>query len=130
MSFQTGKLRVLMQEMANLTLPECQTSCLAPLSCCDELYCQISIVYADKVYNIKLIPDETQAIPMMGPNGCRVEPYLRPLCTLHTCAVNSFGFKPGDEKWTEEYFELRDKCEEAMFGDDYGNVETEFAGIT
>ena len=44
--------------------------------------------------------------------GCTVPPYLRVLCTLHTCEVNSFGFKRGDTVWTDEYFKLRDQIEQ------------------
>lgn len=47
----------------------------------------------------------------MGPNGCIVEPHLRPLCTFHTCSVNNYGYKPGDELWTETYFALRNQIE-------------------
>jgi hypothetical protein len=30
---------------------------------------------------------------------------------MHTCQINSLGFKPGDEKWTRKYFCLRAKIE-------------------
>jgi hypothetical protein len=30
---------------------------------------------------------------------------------MHTCAINSLGFKPGDMEWTKKYFTLREKIE-------------------
>lgn len=116
MTFRTAKLRVLMQEMADLTFPECRDSCNVPLSCCDEMYCEITAKYALAEHGIDLKPDLTQKLPLMGPGGCRVEPYLRPLCTLHTCAINAFGWKPGDVDWTNYYFELRAKWEVLLDG--------------
>ena len=46
-------------------------------------------------------------LPMMGLSGCTLEPHLRPVCTFHTCEVNSYACKRGDEAWTERYFALR-----------------------
>lgn len=114
--FTNGKLKVLMQEMADLTLPECTNTCMMPLSCCDSLYCDITEAYAKQVYDITLSPTDHPKLKFMGTNGCTVEPYLRPMCTLHTCEINSLGFKRNDpeQKWTNEYFELREKVDELM----------------
>ena len=50
-------------------------------------------------------------LKFMGPTGCVVPPHFRPLCTLHVCSINGMGFKPGDAKWTKQYFGLRAKIE-------------------
>ena len=63
---------------------------------------------------VTLVPTGHPTLPFMGPNGCTVEPHLRPLCTMHTCAINAFGFKPDDPEWTVKYFVLRELIEEAM----------------
>ena len=76
----------------------------------------MAIQIAKEDYGIELVP-ETQPHPkgllFIGEKGCTVPPYLRPLCTLHTCDVNSFGFKRNDPKgvWTKKYFALRAKIE-------------------
>lgn len=50
-------------------------------------------------------------LPFMGSDGCIVAPHLRPICTVHTCDINSLGFKKGDPDWTKRYFALRAKLE-------------------
>jgi hypothetical protein len=51
----------------------------------------------------------------MGKDGCVCPPHLRPLCTLHVCNINSFGFDPQDPEFNDKYFALRDKiCLVAM----------------
>jgi hypothetical protein len=114
-SFQRGRYRVLAQEMADLTAPECATVCRPAHSCCDELYCDIAREYARQEHDVVLQPAGYHArLPFMGPTGCVVEPYLRPLCTGHTCEVNNYGFKVNDPGWSERYFELRERLNEAM----------------
>jgi hypothetical protein len=113
----TNKLVVLFQKMADLTAPECASTCRAPHSCCDEMYCQLTKDYAMERYGIVLRPEEPcegnpHHLPFIGPKGCVVAPYLRPLCTLHTCQINSLGFKAGDEKWTRKYFKLRTEIDQ------------------
>jgi hypothetical protein len=48
----------------------------------------------------------------MGPTGCTAAPHLRPLCTYHTCKINSLGCDPADPEWTTTYFDVRDRIEE------------------
>lgn len=114
-----GILKVLMKEMADLTLPECQTACRKPMSCCDEMYCEITIHYAKRAYNITLQPTGHPTLPLMGPAGCVAEPHLRPLCTLHTCAVQSIGHKlertAEADQWNEDYFKLRYRIEDLSY---------------
>lgn len=60
---------------------------------------------------VTLTPTEHPTLKFMGPTGCVVEPHLRPLCTLHTCAINGAGFKAGDDEWNRKYFALREELE-------------------
>jgi hypothetical protein len=68
-------------------------------------------MYAQDKWGVTLERTDHPKLPLMGPNGCTAEPHLRPICTLHTCDVNSLGFKRGDEEWTRKYFEIRDEIE-------------------
>lgn len=106
-----NKLIALYQQMADLTQPECANNCRVPLSCCDPMYCEMAEQYAKEKYNIDLETTGHATLKFMGEKGCTVAPYLRPSCTMHTCAVNSLGFKPDDKDWTRKYFALRYKIE-------------------
>lgn len=129
LSLKLASLKVLMQEMALLTEPECASVCRRPYSCCDPMYCAITAQYALEAHGVTLEPVNLDPnLPFLGPKGCIVEPYLRPMCTVHTCEINAFGFKLGNEnmqhgfvslkvnrQWTREYFELRDRLDKLMF---------------
>lgn len=110
----TNQIIVLYQEMADLTAPECAKSCRCPHTCCDSLACKMTKEYAKDRYGIELeqYPPNHRGAFYLGPNGCTVAPYLRPHCTMHTCDINSLGFKRGDAKWTKNYFKLRSEIEE------------------
>ena len=97
------------QKMADLTLPKCK-KCPCPLSCCSPEYCEITIKHAAETWGIQLERTKHPTLPLMGENGCTAQPHLRPICTVHNCKINALGFDP-DMKWTEEYFDLRDKIE-------------------
>lgn len=114
MSEAPEKLVVLYQEMADLTAPECATSCRCPHTCCDDFACQMTKQYAKEKYGIALTqyPPNHRGAFYLGPSGCTVAPYLRPHCTMHTCDINGLGFKRGDRKWTQKYFSLRAKIED------------------
>ena len=105
----------LFREMSELTAPECAKNCKIPHSCCDDMYCGMAEEIALDQHGITLTRTSHPTLRFMGPNGCTVEPHLRPLCTLHTCAVNSHGFKPGDPEWTKRYFDLREKIGPDIF---------------
>jgi len=107
-----AKLVVLYQQMADLTTPECAGTCRVPHSCCDPMYCDLTIEYAKDHWDVELQPTGHPRLPLMGPNGCTAAPHLRPLCTVHTCQINGLGFKPGDPAWTKRYFDLREQLEE------------------
>lgn len=102
----------LYQEMADHTAPECATVCRLPHSCCEKRYCEMALGFA-KSRGVDLQPLwREQPIPFLHENGCVVPPHLRPICTLHTCAINAFGYKQGDRAWTDKYFEIRDRIDE------------------
>lgn len=112
------KLKNLYQQLSELTNPMCG-KCAHSYGCCSKEYCEL---VEDRAKELGVtIPEKTNnPIPYMGGNGCVVPPYLRPICTMHTCDINSLGFvrdysstglKPDKEK-TTEYFRLRKEIEE------------------
>lgn len=107
-------LKVLMKEMAELTLPECRDVCIIPLSCCDKMYCEIALHYAKRTYNIELKPTSHPTLPFMSKSGCIVEPHMRPMCTVHTCAVQSIGWKINNNEWNETYWLLRNRIDDLL----------------
>ena len=114
------QLKVLFGQMSDLTAPECNAKkcrCATPTLCCDAMYCEMALQFSKDFWNEdisdRMIPD--QHLPFMGPGGCVLEPHLRPLCTLHTCEINAFGFKRGDPAWTKKYHDLRDKIDEVTY---------------
>jgi len=104
-------LVTLFREMSDLTAPECASVCKLPHSCCSLEYCNMAEQFARDDGIILLHTDHPQ-LPFMGPTGCTVAPHFRPLCTLHTCDINSLGFKKHDPEWTDRYFILRNQIEE------------------
>lgn len=108
-------LKQLYKEMSILTLPECRSVCRVPFSCCSSEYCEMAKSYAKERWNVELKPTGNTKLPFMSPTGCIVEPHLRPICTMHTCAINSMGCKATDIIWTNKYFALRDKIEELEY---------------
>lgn len=102
----------LMQQMADLTLPECQ-KCRLPLSCCDSMYCEMAMEYAKEELGVTLEKTDHPILPLMGLTGCTAAPHLRPLCTLHTCKINGIG-SSGNSDWDRQYFELREKIDESL----------------
>lgn len=104
------KLIATYQEMADLTRPECGAkTCgqIGPNRCCDPMYCKETIRYARRRWDTELIPTDHPKLSLMGPDGCTAPPHTRPICTIHTCEVNSIGCKKDDPVWTENYFALR-----------------------
>lgn len=74
----------------------------------------MAMQYADEEWGVKLEPTTHPNLPLMGPNGCNAAPHLRPLCTLHTCKINSIGTS-GNTTWDERYFQLREQIDETEF---------------
>lgn len=92
-------------EMYKLTESECG-KCRVPYSCCSAEYCQMAKEYAKDVYKTEPPQVRDEGLLYLSENGCILEPHLRPLCTLHTCQINSVG-SSGNLEWDEKYFELR-----------------------
>lgn len=103
----------LYKKLSEHTQPVCATYCRKPQSCCDAYFCEAAIVYAKEHWNTTLERTGHPTLPMMGPNGCIVEPHMRPLCTYHVCCVDALGYKPNDPAWTLEYFNLREMVQNA-----------------
>jgi hypothetical protein len=114
------RLVQLYQEMSDHTKGKCGATCgmlpdLRPHRCCERTFCAAAREYARTEYGIDLVPTGHPTIPYMGPNGCTVAPHLRPICTLHTCEINSVGCTK-DPQWDEKYFELFDDINLTEFG--------------
>lgn len=105
-------LVVLMQEMYEHTRPECG-KCRSPLSCCSPEYCEMTIEYAKENWAVDLVRTNHPTLPLMGETGCTAQPHLRPLCTLHTCKINSIG-SSGNPNWDDKYFKIREKIENLL----------------
>ena len=103
----------LFQEMYELTHPEC-CKCRIPYSCCSPEYCEMAIEYAKEDWDIVLERTGHPNLPLMGPNGCVAAPHLRPLCTFHTCGINSLGTS-GNQEWDQKYFDLRERIDDLMW---------------
>jgi hypothetical protein len=94
------KIKDLYSKMAKLTLSKCSGGCLIRLGyCCSPEYCELAVEYA-KEHGIELKETKNE-------KGCLVEPWLRPLCTLHICERLLFQ----DEEFSKKYFDLREQIE-------------------
>ena len=103
------KLIDMYEQMSELTNPKCATCKPRPYSCCERMYCDLaSETISEAGLYIEAIDE--QELPYMRSEGCIVPPYLRPLCTMHTCSINAMGFDK-DMEWTKEYFKLRNKID-------------------
>lgn len=109
------KLIELYNQMYNHTKSKCKRprcKSISKMRCCSPEYCEDVIAYAKDRWNIDLKITDHESLPLMGPEGCIAEPYLRPSCTLHDCRINSLGFDPEDEEWTVQYFKIREQINE------------------
>lgn len=102
-----SQLKVLAQEMADLTLPECR-KCRVPFNCCSLSACELTEGLAQAM-EIDLPPRLNDNIPYLGDNGCILEPWQRIICATHTCDIAAVGCKPKDLEWTTRYWILREK---------------------
>lgn len=105
------QLKDLYAKMYEFTKNECSSKCILPHSCCSPEYCAMAIDLAKKNWGETLAPtsqflDKKTKLPLMGDKGCVAAPHLRPLCTLHTCAINNMATS-GDRRWDKEYFKIR-----------------------
>lgn len=95
------RLKYMFKEMAELTKNACLKGCITGLgSCCSEDYCNLAKKNArEHGLDIK----DTRCS-----SGCLVEPWLRPICTVHICE-RLYMF---DNEFAEEYFNLREEISE------------------
>lgn len=112
MASTDDRLVKLYADMSELTKPECGKTCRRPHSCCQAENCADAERWAKDEWGITLVRTGHPKLPFMGPEGCVVPPHLRPICTVHTCEVNSLGFKAGDPAWTAKYFKIRNEIDE------------------
>lgn len=63
---------------------------------------------------VALTPIEGASMLFLGPAGCIVPPHLRPLCTRHTCSMNSLGTL-GDAEQDAKYFQLCDQIDQLHY---------------
>lgn len=106
------------QAIVDLTGPVCSGTLLEgqprckPMSqnrCCDKWHCDLA---ANCIKERGLeVPEPTghPELPFMGKEGCILEPWLRPACSLHVCAIHSLGLFMESPEMTKQYFELREK---------------------
>lgn len=113
MSKMKKELILLWKKMYELTRfsDECK-ECRFNYSCCSPEYCAIAIDYALEIGE-ELTTTNHQRLPLMGKDGCVAPPHVRPLCTLHTCKINSIGFT-NNKDWDKKYFRLRDVINKKM----------------
>ena len=105
------ELKEAYNEMYELTKTEC-SNCRIPHGCCDDLYGHLAEERIKELGEVAPSKEEgTRCRFLKKDNGCTLQPHQRPLCTLHTCDINSIGYKRNDAKWTNKYFKLRDRIE-------------------
>lgn len=97
------------QELADHTKPECG-ACprIKPHGCCREEHCRTAQRFAKERWEVDLPETGHPSLPFMSldGSGCTLAPHLRPACTFHTCEMNAWGVKQGDQGWTEKYYQL------------------------
>jgi hypothetical protein len=103
------ELRQLYAEIAELTKPKCG-ECRAPYQCCQPDACGMIEQFAKE--DGKELPPKTDhpKLPYMGPNGCILEPYQRPLCAIHVCDNHLVALE-----FRLKYFDLRERINEKEF---------------
>ena len=104
----SDELKSVFKDLAEHTAPKCG-SCLAAYACCSSGQCHSVKEEALTLFGVTLEPTGT-LLPFLGPNGCTVEPHLRPICSVHVCERHLT-----DDAWTQRYYELRDKSEDLLY---------------
>ncbi len=100
------------QEIAALTFEHCQQTCSRLGWCCERDYCLAAIGYARDHFEVDLAITTNAKIPLLGPDGkCTAPPHMRPMCSVHSCDINSIGVFRGDRPRTSAYFKLREEID-------------------
>ena len=87
----------------------CGDLAVRPYHCCERKYCDLAAKFAREGYEIELQPTGHPDLPFMGPEGCTVPLHLRPICTIHCCAI-TWAQRSQDNP---AYFELRQRIFDA-----------------
>ena len=99
------ELKKLYKEIAELTKPKCG-QCRIPHYCCQPEHCEATARYAAEM-GVMLNRTDHPKLPFLGPEGCVVEPHLRPICAVHVCENHLWNVE-----FSEKYFALRNAiCE-------------------
>lgn len=99
------------RDIADLTMGHCKANCRIIGSCCSPEYCEMAVDIAHEVFNVTLVPG-TGRIPLLDDAGkCMAEPHFRPLCSRHSCDINSLGVFKNDLPLTQRYFRLVEVAE-------------------
>lgn len=117
-----------MEKLAEFTLSLCDRLCTsqAPFRCCDPMYCQLALDYAESLGE-PLARTDHATLPLMGAdNRCTAPARLRPMCSAHHCDIAALGFFkpragfPATEalKATRKYFRLREKADADVLVDE------------
>jgi hypothetical protein len=71
----------------------------------DNMYCDMATAEAEAAGLVFPKSNNPKAY-YLHEQGCIIPPHLRVLCTLHTCAINSWGTS-GNDEWDAKYFNIR-----------------------
>lgn len=105
---EQAELNALYVEIAELTKPKCG-QCRVPYQCCQPDVCEL-IALCAKEDGIDLPRTDHPTLPFMGPEGCTLEPFQRPLCAVHVCENHLW-----EPVFYEEYMVLRARITEKEY---------------
>jgi hypothetical protein len=95
-------------DLAEHTRPACG-SCRAPFVCCTGDQCEATRETARDLFGVDL-PTGTGKIPFLAESGCTLDPYLRPICSVHVCEMHLIA----DTPYSRTYALLRERAEELL----------------
>lgn len=101
------------QKLGDLTFDHCKRTCKNLGSCCSTEYCLLAISRAEE-FGVELKPADKN-IPLLIDGKCIAPPYLRPLCTMHSCDISSVAEFKNEPQLTEQYFDLRSLIDELEY---------------
>lgn len=117
----TEEVKQLYEQIATLTKPRCANCVVGhPYNCCSAFYCDFTDRFAKHCgVELEASPDQIadstgKVMKFMSKTGCIVEPYMRPLCSVHVCEGHLIGTCSDgcDETFNDEYWDLRQKVNE------------------
>jgi hypothetical protein len=109
------RLKVLYADLAEHTWSDCEVSCTyrPRYGCCHPMFCRLAAHFAARVWDVELEPTGHPRLPFMGPEGCTIEPHLRPVCSKHTCERSPLPFRERRQlsEWHRRYEDLMAEVE-------------------